>query len=812
MNLTLDETRTDPFTGEALAMKMTKSVMKFFIFFILVWCALTQQAADAKEVIHYQRLISFGSITNDGWQPWCPLIEGSDGALYGTTYYGGSNNYGAVFRLTKNGHDYSLLHLFGESAGDGRKPQGGLVEASDGFLYGTTVAGGIQGFGTIFRMLPDGSAYAVVHSIAGSEGTGPIASLVEGSDGVLYGTATDDGLHGSGTVFAINKDGGNFRVLHRFSLGGTDGSQPTSSLLEGSDGALYGTTVTGGGGGVGSVFKLNKDGSAYRKIYAFGFNDSIFNPYAALIQGSDHALYGTAGGYMGGVFKLNTDGTDYQVLLDTGGAQPYGALIKGRDGALYGTTFQGRGSFGFGGKGSVFRINEDGSNYQVLYSFGSIAGDGQGPEDALLLASDGAYYGTTLEGGDFNHGTVFRLLVNHVPVAICTNVFVSAGTNCSAYASVNNGSFDPDGDPITLNQSPPGPYSLGTNRVTLTVTDSNGDSSSNTGLVIVLDTHPPEIICPTNIIAEFTSEAGAVVSYAPVATDTCDPNPRISCAPTSGSVFPIGVTDVHCTAIDASGNTATCVFTVTVVGAHGVKQDVLAELIALRATVDCDQDQPDKDHGGSHGNQGNGGQRADGKICAKLDAAIRHLRASLHPAAWIDETHLERKAGAQVFDEEMLATDKLCEILKDRRNQISGAVLQDMIARMIRADRLLASVALQEAITAKESPRKIKQAEKFLAKGDTEARDNKWSDAIEDFGHAWAQLTHPVIKLVHLPNGRARLEIQCDPGEYLTIQASSNLVDWMTIGTGSASSDGIVIFEDSKAGKYPLRYYRVVTQ
>ncbi len=783
----------------------------------LMVLALTgvSRAFAADETIQYQRLISFGSIKNDGWQPWSPLIEGSDGALYGTTYNGGSNNYGAVFRLTKNGDDYSLLHHFGDTAADGRKPQGGLLKASDGFLYGTTEAGGSHGSGTIFRMLPDGSAYTVMHSFVSSEGTGPLAALVEGSDGVLYGTASEGGADAwSGTVFAINKDGGNFRVLHRFGPSSTtDGLSPICALLEGSDGALYGTTVTGGGNGVGSVFKLNKDGSGYTKLYAFGFNDNVINPSAGLFEGSDHALYGTAYGYFGGVFKLNQDGTGYQVLVGFNDARPYGAMIRGRDGALYGTTSRG-GENVFGvGQGNVFRLNEDGSDSRVLYSFGSTAGDGQGPHAALLLASDGAFYGTTFAGGDLNQGTVFRLMVNHVPVAKYTNVIISAGADCSAYASVDNGSFDPDGDPITLAQSPPGPYPLGTNQVTLTVTDIYGGSNASTGFVIVLDTSPPEIECPSNITAEFTSEAGAVVRYSPLAKDTCDANPIILCAPTSGSVFPIGATEVLCTASDASGNTSACNFTVTVAGTRGVKQNVLSELLALRTTLDCGDGQTNQDQENGNWNQGFHGRPGRVKICIKLDAAILHLSASLNPDAWFDEVHLKINAGRQVFIEEMLAVNELSELLKDKPNPIPNTVLQGMINRIIRADRLLASVALQEAIAAGAQKQKIVQVGRFIAKGDADAGNGEYGSGIGYYGNAWARAVHSVVlATIHLPNGYTLLKIQCDPGEHCAIQASSNLVDWVTIGTGSANGDGIVTFEDSEAVKYSLRYYRAVTQ
>ena len=161
----------------------------------------------------------------------------------------------------------------------------------------------------------------------------------------------------------------------------TDGLQPAAPLLEGSDGALYGTTVTGGGNAVGSVFKLKKDGSGYTKLYAFGFNDSAVNPYAGLIEGSDKALYGTAAGGPGGVFKLNEDGSGYQILRGFNDARPFAPLVKGRDAALYGTTFQG-GDRPFGiGTGTVFRLNEDGSGYRIVYSFSSSGGDGRNRQE-----------------------------------------------------------------------------------------------------------------------------------------------------------------------------------------------------------------------------------------------------------------------------------------------------------------------------------------------------------------------------------------------------------------------------------------------
>jgi len=767
--------------------------------------AVLVYGSTAGEVVHYQRLTSFGSVTNDGAQPQSPLIEGKDGALYGTTFVGGSTSNGVVFKLNKDGSGHTLLHHFGSTAGDGRKPMAGLLEASDGLLYGTTTIGGTNGLGTIFKMNGDGSGYVIVRSftLTGSDGRNPRAELVEGSNGVLYGTTDEGGSGNTGTVFAINKDGSNYRILRHFGPGtSTDGSSPAAPLLEGSDGVLYGTTVTGGGEAVGSVFKLNKDGSGYTKLHTF--NGSVVNPYAGLIEGSDKALYGTAAGGPGGVFKLNKDGTGYRVLGGFGGALSFGGLVKGRDGAFYGTTYRGGIRPVGSGAGSVFRLNEDGSGFEGLYGFGNSVGDGRNPSAGLVLASDGAFYGTTSAGGDANRGTVFRLLVNRVPVAQCADVVLSADTNSAANASVDNGSFDPDGDPITLSQLPPGPYPLGTNRVTLTVTDSHGDSNSCNAFVIVLDTTPPNITCSSNLIVEFTSEAGAVVTYSVTATDFCDPNPRVTCVPPSGNPFPIGATTVHCAASDASGNSASCLFNVTVLGARGSKQKVLAELIALRDTVVCG-----RDHG--HHDGGNVGD----DVCRKLDDAIRHLRASLDPTLWIDETHLDRRHGEQVFHEERKAIEKLCDLIKSRKSDIPDTVLQEFIGRIFRADRLLASVAIQEAITAGASQKKIEQAQKHLAKGDADAGDEKCKNGIEDYSNAWKHAVRAKVSLsppTHLANGHTQLEILSEPGERITIQASSNLVDWVTIGTGNANAEGVVTFEDADAGRHPVRYYRAVSQ
>lgn len=167
--------------------------------------------------------------------------------------------------------------------------------------------------------------------------------------------------------------------------------------------------------------------------------------------------------------------------------------------------------------------------------------------------------------------------LNQPPVARCKNVIVPADTHCTADASIDDGSFDPDSDAITLTQSPSGPYPLGTNVVALTVTDSHGASNSCVALVIVQDTTPPQITCPRDVTTDATSAAGAIVSFAPAASDDCSGPPVVVCAPPSGSKFPIGANVVICTATDLAGNSASCRFRVTVLG----PQAMLARLLGL---------------------------------------------------------------------------------------------------------------------------------------------------------------------------------------------------------------------------------------
>ncbi|MEQ2005442.1 MAG: choice-of-anchor tandem repeat GloVer-containing protein, partial [Limisphaerales bacterium] len=298
-----------------------------------------------------------------GGSPSAGLVQGTDGALYGTTQQGGSGAVGTVFKLNPDGSGFTVLQSL-DLYTTGGYPAVGLVQGTDGALYGTTSQGGTGGYygaGTVFKLNPDGSGFTLLRDLDYYSGDGyPVSKLVQGTDGALYGTTSQGGSNYRGTVFKLNPDGSGFTVLLSFDWI-TTGGYPTAGLVQGTDGALYGTTQSGGSLYYGTVFKLNPDGSGFTVLKNFDYYLAGGYLHAGLVQGTDGALYGTTSqggsGDRGTVFKLNPDGSGFTVLqnldYDTTGANPSAGLVQGTDGALYGTTTQG-GSFG---GGTVFRLS-----------------------------------------------------------------------------------------------------------------------------------------------------------------------------------------------------------------------------------------------------------------------------------------------------------------------------------------------------------------------------------------------------------------------------------------------------------------------
>ena len=403
---------------------------------LLAVALLAGFGSTVKAQTNFERVLSFGPVASLGNSPRGGLCEGSDGLLYGTTYAGGSSNIGLVFSVGKDGAGFRAL----QSLTNGYYPYAGVIEGADGKLYGTASAGGTHGGGTIFRLGKDGSGFVTLRNFdpAGSDGVAPVSGLRQGSDGVLYGTTSGGGSGNMGTVFRINTSGTVFSVVHTFTglTNGVDGSYPAAGVIQGADGMLYGTTQTGGTNDAGTVFKMNLDGTGYSVIHQFAGAPTDGNvPSGDLVQGRDGVLYGTTryGGAndLGMVFRVDTNGNNYSVLKSFSGTadgkQPLAGLGFGTNGMLYGTTRYG-GSFD---GGAAFRLGTNGLGFLVLHSFQPTNGDGAQPLGSLTLASDGSWYGTCYYGGDYMtnsvSGILFRLLPDTARVKITSIEPGSAG-------------------------------------------------------------------------------------------------------------------------------------------------------------------------------------------------------------------------------------------------------------------------------------------------------------------------------------------------------------------------------------------------
>jgi uncharacterized repeat protein (TIGR03803 family) len=381
-------------------------------------CAATAIAAQGQT---FNTLIAFGG-PNGGSPGFESLAQGIDGNLYGTTYGGGKHTAGTVFKMTPSGK-LTTLHSFCIDCTEGLGPNAGLVLGTDGNFYGTTSGGGKLNYGTVFKITPGGTL-TTLHSFVFSDGEDPSAALVQGTDGNFYGTTFLGGSTTQGTIFKITPEG-TLTTLHAFAGRPTDGANPYGALVLGTDGDFYGTTEAGGAAGGGTVFRITP-GGAVTTLYSFcpqGDCSDGESPYAGLVQGADGNFYGTttAGGtncsFCGTIFKITAAG-DFAKLHDFGtggGSFPAGTLIQGTDGNFYGTTVGDLAN----GLGTVFEITPTGT-LTTLHTFNGST-DGSYAYGGLVQATSGTFYGTTSAGVHLNcdppHGcgTVFSLATDLGP-------------------------------------------------------------------------------------------------------------------------------------------------------------------------------------------------------------------------------------------------------------------------------------------------------------------------------------------------------------------------------------------------------------
>lgn len=353
----------------------------------------------------------------DGEYPQAGLIRDDAGNLYGTTEFGGASSLGTVFELTPDGTETVLYSFTGGS--DGENPYATLISDEAGNLYGTTVGGGggnctgpPAGCGVVFEVAATRTEMVLYSFTGGGDGAYPLAGLTKGKNGEFFGATEFGGSHNYGTIFKLTRSG-HKTVLHSFTKG-HDGRYPGASLIADSAGNLYGTTENGGARGFGTVFEVAANGSE-TVLYSFTGRKDGGTPLAGLITDKLGNLFGTTvyggrGGY-GTVFKLTPSGTETVLYSFSGGndgGRPQAGLIRDKKGNLFGTTVLG----GASGLGTAFKLAADGKE-TVLHSF-SGGSDGATPVAPLKMTSAGNLYGTTIYGGGSNNcqggcGTVFEI-------------------------------------------------------------------------------------------------------------------------------------------------------------------------------------------------------------------------------------------------------------------------------------------------------------------------------------------------------------------------------------------------------------------
>ena len=372
--------------------------------------SVSTAASATPNVLH-----SFQGGISDGSYPSGSLIQGSDGFFYGTSSSGGSNNSGTVFKVSTAGVVTVIYSFSGNNYSNS-----GVIQGSDGYLYGTNYAGGANSSGSVFKLSTTGT-FTTLYSFTygSSEGAYPYGNLIQASDGYLYGTTGSGGANNYGTVYKISTTG-TFTNLYSFAGGISDGCNPYQGLKQGSDGYLYGLTSSCGAYSQGVIFKISTAGvESILHAFAGGLDGSsgYYQGGSTLVIAADGNLYGVnaSGGLYGSgtVYKITTSGT-FSTLYSFGNSgigNPL-TIIQGVDGNLYGSTSTG--SYYSNGNanyyynstvGTIFKISTTGT-YTSLYSFQY--GLNGTSASGMIQASDGRFYGLAQGGGMYGIGTMFQ--------------------------------------------------------------------------------------------------------------------------------------------------------------------------------------------------------------------------------------------------------------------------------------------------------------------------------------------------------------------------------------------------------------------
>jgi len=414
---------------------------------LAVLCLMLMVTAIASSATTFTTLLSFDG-TNGADPEYGPLVQGFDGNFYGTTYEGGASGYGTVFKISPGGTLTTLYNFCSQPyCTDGAAPWAGLVLASNGNFYGTTSQGGANGWGTVFKITPGGTLttlYSFCSQTGCGDGVYPTFGLIQAANGNFYGTTPSSAYFGiDGTVFEIAPTG-TLTTLHTFN--GGDGESPGGPLVQATNGNFYGTTGAGGAYGYGTVFEITAGGTL-TTLHSFDGTDGS-GPVGPLVQATNGNFYGTTiqGGATscsygcGTIFKMTPGGTltTLHSFDGTDGSYLIAGLVQATNGEFYGTTEGG----GANGDGTVFEITPAGA-LTTLHSFEGPP-DGYLPAATLLQATNGKLYGTSIWGGaacsGVGCGTVFSLSVGLGPLVETTPASGKVGTKIAILGNNLTGS------------------------------------------------------------------------------------------------------------------------------------------------------------------------------------------------------------------------------------------------------------------------------------------------------------------------------------------------------------------------------------
>lgn len=319
-----------------------------------------------------------------GSNPDGSLIQTSNGNSYLLTSSGGINSRGVLLGYNPNTNSTNIKFNFSNI--DGAFPQGSLFQAGNGNLYGMATYGGVNNLGVIFQYNPNTNIYSKTFDFDGpSTGATPYGcSFIEASDGNLYGMTTYGGLNNAGVLFQFNPNTNTYIKKIDFDLGNSsslsNGAFPFNSLIEASDGLIYGLTQQGGiYSGHGVLFQYNISSNVYTKKYEFPIASNGLYPHGNLIQANNRKLYGltTSGGAnnFGTIFQFDITTNTFNKKIDFNGVlngnYPLGSLMQASDGMLYGMTQLG----GVNNKGVIFQYNPNTNVCVKIFDFNGINGE-----------------------------------------------------------------------------------------------------------------------------------------------------------------------------------------------------------------------------------------------------------------------------------------------------------------------------------------------------------------------------------------------------------------------------------------------------